>query len=145
MNIDDMFCRAVARNKLQDCFLVYDQQFERAGFFAGGVWNLAGEPFAAIQHKTWSVNSFAVPIGGILILPRSPLLRGERVPPAEPVPIVDVKCERHEIFPESRLILEFRQPSLRWRTTAAPLRGEKLKQMNALRPAFESKVAGACD
>jgi hypothetical protein len=52
-----------------------------------------------------------------------------------------MKRERDEIFPQPRLILQFRQPRFRRRTTAAALRGEELNQMRFLSTAFENPIA----
>ena len=93
-----------------------------------GIW-----PFAAIQNKGWSVNALSIPVSGIKALPLCPFCGGKRVFPAESIPIIDMKSDRDELMPESRVVYEPAQRSFGRRTTAAALRGKKFKQLNLFR------------
>ena len=62
-----------------------------------------------------------------------PFLRREGIAPAEAVPIIDVKRDRHEIFPKPSSISILPEAAFRRWTTAAALRSKKLDQVDFLR------------
>src|SRR5437764_1581361 len=57
-------------------------------------------PFATIQNKGWSVNALSVPVSGVKALSLCPFRGGKRVLPAESIPVIDMKSDRHELVPE---------------------------------------------
>src|SRR5579859_1479342 len=102
-------------------------------------------PFPAVQNKTGCVNGLSPPLLCISLLPLREFLAGEPVRPAQTVPVIHVKRNRHEIPPQSWTLLQSSQPRLRRRATAASLGGKQLDQRNARGLAFAFKqraVAG---
>src|SRR4026207_1416955 len=90
-------------------------------------------PFATIQNKSWRVNGLSIPVSGIKALSLCPFRGGKRILPAESIPVIDMKSDRHELTPEAWVVYERAQRSLGRRTTAAALRGKKVKQPDLFR------------
>ena len=97
-------------------------------------------PFATIQNKSWSVNALSIPVSGIKALSLCPFRGGKRILPAESIPVIDMKSDRHELTPESWVVYEPAQGSFGRRTTAAALGGKKFKQRNLFWPRFENNI-----
>ncbi len=63
-------------------------------------------PFATIQNKSWSVNALSIPVSGIKALSLCPFRGGKRILPAESIPVIDMKSDRHELVPEPWVVYE---------------------------------------
>ena len=63
-------------------------------------------PFATIQNKGWSVNALSIPVSGIKALSLCPFRGGKRILPAESIPVIDMKSDRHELSPEPWVVYE---------------------------------------
>jgi len=63
-------------------------------------------PFATIQNKGWSVNALSVPVSGVKALSLCPFRGGKRILPAESIPVIDMKSDRHELVPEPWVVYE---------------------------------------
>ena len=63
-------------------------------------------PFATIQDKSWRVNALSIPVGGIKALSLCPFRGGKRILPAESIPVIDMKSDRHELTPEQWVVYE---------------------------------------
>ena len=63
-------------------------------------------PFATIQDKSWRVNALSIPVGGIKALSLCPFRGGKRILPAESIPVIDMKSDRHELTPETWVVYE---------------------------------------
>jgi len=53
------------------------------------------------------------------------------------VPVIDMKRDRHDLFPKIGIALQLAEPFFRGRTTAAAFRGEELEQGCPRDAAFE--------
>jgi hypothetical protein len=100
-------------------------------------------PFATIQDKGWSVNALSIPVSGIKALSLCPIRGGKRILPAESIPVIDMKSDRHKLAPEPWIVDEPAQRRLSGRTTAAALGGEKFEQLNFFWSRFENDIVGA--
>jgi len=63
-------------------------------------------PFATIQDKSWRVNGLSIPVSGIKALSLCPFRGGKRILPAESIPVIDMKSDRHELMPEPWIVDE---------------------------------------
>ena len=63
-------------------------------------------PFATIQDKSWRVNGLSIPVSGIKALSLCPFRGGKRILPAESIPVIDMKSDRHELVPEPWVVYE---------------------------------------
>src|SRR6266481_451888 len=99
-------------------------------------------PFATIQNKGWSVNALSIPVSGIKALSLCPFHGRKRILPAESIPVIDMKRDRHEFTPEPWIVDEPAQRRLSGRTTAA-LGGKKFEQLNFFRSRLENNIVGA--
>src|SRR5204863_9855199 len=97
-------------------------------------------PFATVQNKGWSVNALSIPVSGIKALSLCPFCGGKRILPAESIPVIDMKSDRHELMPEPRVLYEPAQRSLGGRTTAAALGGKKFEELDLFRTRLENNV-----
>src|SRR5262245_38371648 len=70
-------------------------------------------------------------------------LGGEEVVPAKIIPIVHMKGDGHEVFPQSSIVFQLRQPRLRRRTTAASFGGVKFEKRRLRRSALKCDGIGA--
>src|SRR5688500_3835372 len=122
--------------------LAFKDNFQYARTLRRPGWNGGISPELSVENKGRRKYAIGFPTRGVSRLPLRPFARGERIAPAEVVPIMEVKCDRHEILPEPRLVFQIAQPRLRRRTTAASLRSEKLEQMGPRWFAFEDHLAG---
>jgi len=61
-------------------------------------------PFATIQNKGWSVNALSIPVSCIKTLSLCPFRGGERILPAEPIPVIDMKRDWHVLMPEPWIV-----------------------------------------
>ena len=100
-------------------------------------------PFATIQNKGWSVNALSIPVSGVKALSLCPFRGGKRIPPAESIPVIDMKSNWHELMPEPWIVDEPAQRRLSGRTTAAALGGKKFEQLNFFRSRVENNIVGA--
>src|SRR6266853_28369 len=100
-------------------------------------------PFATIQNKGWSVNALSIPVSRIKALSLCPFRGGKRILPAESIPVIDMKSDRHELVPEPWVVDEPAQRRLSRRTTAAALGGKKFEQLNFFRSRLENNIVGA--
>ena len=105
--------------------------------------NAGISPFATIQNKSWRVNALSVPVSGIKALSPCPFSGSKRIFPAESIPIIDMKSDRHELMPEPWIADQPAQRSLGRRTTATTLRSKKFKHLNLFWTRFKNQIVSA--
>src|ERR1700687_5533125 len=81
----------------------------------------------AVDHHLWRIHVPASQRSGIFLLAGGPLARGQRGPPPEMCPVIDVLFERDDLRVRyGWLLFQLGQQSGGWRATGAPFRGEQL-------------------
>src|SRR5437763_17201773 len=95
-----------------------DRDLQNAGRFLICRWHVCALPFATIQNEGRSINGLCLPILGISLLPFRPFHGTERIFPAEPIPVVDMKGHWDKLTPESGIADESAQTCVGWWTTA---------------------------
>src|SRR4030095_3596526 len=76
------------------------RRFQNSRIFTTYYRNAGISPFAPIQNKSRCVNALSIPVSRIKALSLCPFSRGKRIFPAESIPIIDMKGDRHELTPE---------------------------------------------
>ena len=136
---------SVARFEVDDNTVIAShRRFQNSGSSTIVYYRDAGIlPFATIQDKSWRVNGVSIPVSGIKALSLCPFRGGKRILPAESIPVIDMKSDRHELMPEPWIVDEPAQRRLSRRTTAAALGGKKFEQLNFFRSRLENNIVGA--
>ena len=81
------------------CAVAADAHAEHARFFHRGTRQFATAPFPTIEDETGSIDGIGTPERRIVALPLSEAWRREAVGPAEAIPVVHMKGDRHELAP----------------------------------------------
>lgn len=99
---------SVARFEVDDNTVIAShRRFQNSGSSTIVYYGDAGIlPFATIQDKSWRVNGLSIPVSGIKALSLCPFRGGKRILPAESIPVIDMKSDRHELMPEPWIVDE---------------------------------------
>lgn len=99
---------SVARFEVDDNTVIAShRRFQNSGSSTIVYYRDAGIlPFATIQDKSWRVNGLSIPVSGIKALSLCPFRGGKRILPAESIPVIDMKSDRHELMPEPWIVDE---------------------------------------
>ena len=97
---------SVARFEVDDNTVIAShRRFQNSGSSTIVYYGDAGIlPFATIQDKSWRVNGLSIPVSGIKALSLCPFRGGKRILPAESIPVIDMKSDRHELMPEPWIV-----------------------------------------
>lgn len=98
---------SLGRFEVDDNRMIASQRrFQNSRTFTSYYGNTGISPLATIQNKSGSVNALSIPVGGIKALSPRPFSGRKRILPAESIPIIDMKSNRHELMPEPWVVYE---------------------------------------
>src|SRR5205814_7193240 len=116
--------------------VISDHSFQNSRRFVI-YWNGCISPFGPIQNERRSLNGLCLPVFSILLLSLRPFHRSKWIFPAEAIPVIDMKCNRNKVAPQTRITDQSAERSLGRRTTATTFRSKQLQQLHFLWPRFK--------